>query len=336
MSTSTTGFGVSQRIPPSAPPFPPFPAGAANNGLSVDPGTGLIVLGNDVGGATAGLLSTRQIPTNGFSLVFTDPLFNTTNEISEAIMRISDPISGVDSQVNNNEYFIVNNNTGDQIRVVLAGLQIQVGLNTLLIKENAAGECLMTGAGLRVINGGGFLSFLADNTGHLVTLGDVNGVVNGTKITVDDTTSQIVSNAASGFIMNGTLGMTVNGNGLTGGGAHIISAVANGFANLNLNNDIPDLGQLFLTGSAWAVPGLIGARTLGFYNNGPGGIVLHSDNVAGSMVFGVNGIAGITIRANRTVNLSNVQNFATNALALAGGLVIGDLYRTAGAVMIVI
>lgn len=48
------------------PAVPPFPAGAADNGLSVDPVTGLIVLGNDVGDATepARLLNAREIVTD--------------------------------------------------------------------------------------------------------------------------------------------------------------------------------------------------------------------------------------------------------------------------------
>lgn len=45
---------------------PPFTAGSANNGLSVDAVTGKIVMGNDVAGATAVLLSNREIPSAGF------------------------------------------------------------------------------------------------------------------------------------------------------------------------------------------------------------------------------------------------------------------------------
>lgn len=54
-------------------PGPPFPATSANNGLSVDPGTFRIVLGNDVGGNTATLLNTREIPCSVFQVVFSDP-----------------------------------------------------------------------------------------------------------------------------------------------------------------------------------------------------------------------------------------------------------------------
>lgn len=48
----------------------PFPAGSANNGLSVDPATGLIVLGNDESGLSglAKLLSNREISMEGFLL----------------------------------------------------------------------------------------------------------------------------------------------------------------------------------------------------------------------------------------------------------------------------
>jgi len=44
----------------------PFPANAADNGLSVDATTGRIVLGNDAGGTLAQLLSNREIPMDQF------------------------------------------------------------------------------------------------------------------------------------------------------------------------------------------------------------------------------------------------------------------------------
>lgn len=49
----------------------PFPPGAANNGLSVDPISGAIVLGNDRGGAPlAALLNDREIPMGNFEMFF--------------------------------------------------------------------------------------------------------------------------------------------------------------------------------------------------------------------------------------------------------------------------
>jgi hypothetical protein len=53
----------------------PFPAGSANNGLSVDPVTGAIVLGSDPGTPAPGqLLSDRRIEMNGNNFSFTDAL----------------------------------------------------------------------------------------------------------------------------------------------------------------------------------------------------------------------------------------------------------------------
>lgn len=47
------------------PPGPPFDPASAENGVSVDGVSGAIVLGNDVGGTEAGLLSPREIPLQG-------------------------------------------------------------------------------------------------------------------------------------------------------------------------------------------------------------------------------------------------------------------------------
>lgn len=57
-------------LPNPATPGPPFPITSANNGLSVDVGTGKIVLGNDAGGSAAQLLSAREIKFNGNKLTF--------------------------------------------------------------------------------------------------------------------------------------------------------------------------------------------------------------------------------------------------------------------------
>jgi len=59
---------------------PPFVAGSANNGLSVDGTTGKIVFGNDAGGNLADLLSDRFIDLKGFSANFIDPA-NSAGEV---------------------------------------------------------------------------------------------------------------------------------------------------------------------------------------------------------------------------------------------------------------
>ncbi len=59
-------------------PGPPFDPTSADNGLSVDPITGKIVLGNDFGGTSAALLSGREIPFDGNGITFSD-IFSLTN-----------------------------------------------------------------------------------------------------------------------------------------------------------------------------------------------------------------------------------------------------------------
>lgn len=55
-------LGITPRVQSGAP----FPADAAENGVSVDPNNGRIVLGNDEGDNIAQLLSNREIPMNEF------------------------------------------------------------------------------------------------------------------------------------------------------------------------------------------------------------------------------------------------------------------------------
>lgn len=62
------GQGAINYVPKEKPAGPPFVATSAENGLSVDPGNGRIVLGNNIPGSAANLLSARQIRLSGFSL----------------------------------------------------------------------------------------------------------------------------------------------------------------------------------------------------------------------------------------------------------------------------
>lgn len=65
-------FNVTNNFPPQGAPAPPFDPTSADNGLSVDPVTGRIVLGNDLGGTGADLLSDRWIQTLGFNVYLED------------------------------------------------------------------------------------------------------------------------------------------------------------------------------------------------------------------------------------------------------------------------
>jgi hypothetical protein len=68
MSVGQGSITTQQRRDAPANPGPPFNINSANNGLSVDPVTFRIVLGNDVGGNTATLLNNREIPCDNFQV----------------------------------------------------------------------------------------------------------------------------------------------------------------------------------------------------------------------------------------------------------------------------
>jgi len=65
MNYGSGGFGFVNNAPGAGTPGPPFDPTSANNGLSVDPVSGKIVLGNDVGSVLAALITTREIPNLG-------------------------------------------------------------------------------------------------------------------------------------------------------------------------------------------------------------------------------------------------------------------------------
>lgn len=78
--------------PKQRQPGPPFSTASANNGLSVDPVTGKIVLGNDFGSPQiAALQSIREIPLNGFTVEFTgqDNGLGQLNDVSIADGQIT-------------------------------------------------------------------------------------------------------------------------------------------------------------------------------------------------------------------------------------------------------
>ncbi len=146
------------------------------------------------------------------------------------------------------------------------------------------------------------------------------------------------------------------------------------YASYDLTNNVSDIGQLFLTSSGYTVLPFVGSNALGFYNNGIGGIALAADNATGNIRFATGGLTekfrmssdgNFSILSGNVVDVSAVDsintnartlhnnsgttvmnyatninmsltNYADNTAAVSGGLVTGDLYRTGGAVMIVI
>lgn len=179
---------------PNPVPGPPFSPTSADNGLSVDPVTKHIVLGNDLGGpANAALLSNREIPMAGFAYWMTsggnrqlqiepatglyilgdpdaalsgmqfridaDPLFNRAL-ISDNLQNFA-AFDGVNSQIN----FNIN----DSIKAL--GLQMDA-VNALMQLGDTGGS-----------NNGQML--LIDDGNQACVLGDVNGVAGQSLLFLD-------------------------------------------------------------------------------------------------------------------------------------------------------
>jgi hypothetical protein len=117
MITGNGSFVLSQRSVPSGGgmPAPPFAANSAVNGLSVN-GAGQIVLGDDIGGVLAALLSDREIEMSGFLFQFIDgglPKFQIDN---------ATPFYGLgDFTTFNDPALLMNNAGGDRSIQMVAG-----------------------------------------------------------------------------------------------------------------------------------------------------------------------------------------------------------------------
>lgn len=182
---------------------PPFPATSADNGLSVDPGTGHIVLGNDAGGTAATLLSNREIPVDIFTIKLIDALGN-SNEISGNAMLISN-FSG-------NSFTIEADPTAAFFQLLS---DINIGQAPEMVLQNNVTPDIHiknTLAGLSVLAQSKEMLSL-DSIAKLYQLGDVSAVANGSVFAIDDTAGvfAIGNTAANAAVMiNGTPGFTGN------------------------------------------------------------------------------------------------------------------------------
>lgn len=118
--------GILQRSNKKEPAgtFPPFPTNSAYNGLSVETGTGIIVLGQDVGavGNPAILLSNREIPAANFTISFNASAAQTNN-----IVQFKNTGAAVRARITNIADF---SNTGGNSGSEKFGDLASVGSNT--------------------------------------------------------------------------------------------------------------------------------------------------------------------------------------------------------------
>lgn len=115
MGLGIASLQTSQKKEPASQPGPPFAATSAFNGCSVDPVTGKIVLGNDMGDATmpAGFVSFREIALLGFWLDIID-IVGGNNRI----------------RIQSNDIQIDDLGTGNQFKLDVGNSNVTMGLAT--------------------------------------------------------------------------------------------------------------------------------------------------------------------------------------------------------------
>jgi hypothetical protein len=163
----------------------PFATGSANNGLSVDAGTGKIVLGNDSGGSLAALLSDREIPLSGFSIGYIGSAKNIYT-LPDGSLRIGpDSVSNgakfqIVSDGNEPEQLIQDDTNGYQFFLV-DSVNDMFALGDITGKTNA-------------------LQLFIDNSnfGRVIALGDYNQVKGQSVLRIDDANSDMQFTSIAG------------------------------------------------------------------------------------------------------------------------------------------
>jgi len=209
--------------PPAGGAVPPFPANSAENGLSVDPITGRIVLGNDVGSVLATLLSDREIPMGGFQLRHTGMDLGASIVTWEAAAGLplvainEDQISGLHS--NNNQFLLSNLGgflflTGNSVATPPRGgaliLEDAAGVLEDYVVHNTNGQFIIDNAGGRQL-----ANF--DAATLTMLLGDLGVQQNGIKLTLDDTNIEAsISSTVNTMLLLNNMGGTYQMGDLAG------------------------------------------------------------------------------------------------------------------------
>jgi hypothetical protein len=207
--SSSFGFGLSPKN--DIAPGPPFGITAANNGLSVDPITGQIVLGNDntfAFGGTAQLLNSREIFLNGSSINIYGPTGNvqvSDNQIS--VFNFAGPSLNIDCPSTGAE-IILTTLAPDLSKIVFSN---SIGAQEFRM-VNDAGK-------FEVRDSTATKAFLSLNQiTRSFQLGDINGVGNSLVFIVDDIARRAqIKNSIDNFLFidlptkNYQLGSTADG-----------------------------------------------------------------------------------------------------------------------------
>lgn len=299
---STLGGGGTWFKGIQIPSGAPFAAGSADNGLSIDPVTGKIVLGNDVGSTLAQLLSDREIPLNGFDLtIFQNAIGN------GALFLQPDPIentlslsmqTGLDSLGNFGLFSVAPASLFGQAGDAANGGTVEIDPVSARLSHNVLTRlvALPPFPGGVISAGNGSSDFLRlDIANQVYSIGDIDAAGNGVQLSVNDLNrvAKILDSAGDMLSLDRVADLYVLGDfsGVTSGTAIFIDA-ANPRGEITSN-----------AGSMLLVDQSIGLYLIGDFGGVGNGSLLAIDdttslfkinNTANNAVVEINGVAGFT------------------------------------------
>ena len=308
---------------------PPFPATAADNGLSVDPVSGHIVLGNDFGSNTADLLSDRYIGlVNFFGIHLEGP--DDAIDLTDGRIFMHDIATffqSIDLLV-----------TPSQSELSINGDSSVSGIPPALRLTDQT----QPSRNYQIRNHNGFFEIVANASSHdkyffidywasqIARFGDIDGTGAGTMLELSFFTFDIFANIPGMLEMSLNTGIFELGN--IGAGNTSKFHLVDGSALFNFSSNGHRLLETDGGNSRYRIGDIDGAFGGGLnldINDATGHTTVNdtSNTILDIILTGI-GI-GRTASANTaiTMPLANLPAFANNAAAVLGGLVAGDFYR---------
>lgn len=180
MPTGQGNISVNQKAS-SGGSVPPFPLNSADNGLSVDPVSKKIVLGQSIGAAgnPAQLLSTREIPLNGFDLSIN----------AQGVQPELRFYGLIDNIIANTALFIAQNNGNQYAYLNSAAGTFRIGDIAGSISPNEI--TIDAPNNLFEFNSGGFPYLFVDVNNDQFAIGDILSIGTGTVFSLTGSTAGI-------------------------------------------------------------------------------------------------------------------------------------------------
>jgi len=304
-----TGFGVSQKNDPTVipPPGPPFAATSANDGLSVDSGSGKIVLGQVSGDITdpAALIDDREIPLDGHLLLITDSFQDV--QFRTGAVDLNDFSTSLKLTLQADQLVFDNTGLSEPFAIIRDDTnalgKITAGALDLFTFDLAFGEIRALQNFFNGVNGAAVIK--TDLVALVFQAGDTDHFNNHTEIYLDDSISQILLNSFADIKL-GDISSVITGTQIK---IDVVNSTVNITGEINGTKDIEML-HLDASNSLYAI------GDIQIFNNGT---LIQIDDAAGTIGFNRSGLAPI-IEINGVPAFSGTVS-PVNSITVMSGIV---------------